>query len=158
MDTNLTDVTGGEKKIIEVGGKIVDYVLASLDTKNKFGGHDFFTIQSETTSLRDEEKLYNFDQEYRELMDADEAGTLDEKGLERLKEIHKSNVIRKQLETIKIIYQKRKLNGDNPELVKAVENSFSKDVLKRLNTQHINLLPNKLSEQINKIKHLIKSI
>ncbi len=110
-----------EGEIVELGDKIVDNIL-----KSDINGEDMYKIQTKTLSLKEEENLYNTDQEYRELMDADEKGTLDAKGKERLSEIFRSEVLKKQVKKISELYEKAKADGSNPELVKAVEDVIAK--------------------------------
>lgn len=70
--------------------------------KNRIIFLDVFQFSGLT--IQQENELYNYDQVYRELMDLDEKGELDEAGKEKLTEIYKANAAAAKLDELRDSY------------------------------------------------------
>jgi hypothetical protein len=120
--SQFNDISKSEKEFIDISEKFVKDVMNKSGLNRK-------AIQLETLTIKEDNELYNFDQEYQELYDKDYDGTITEAERARMEEIYKSNVLAKQVNKILEIYTKAKINSNNNDIVNAVESSMPKKAL-----------------------------
>ena len=120
--SQFNDVSKSEKEFIDISEKFVKDVMNKSGLNRK-------DIQLETLTTKEDNELYNFDQEYRELYDKDYNGTITVAERVRMEEIYKSNVLAKKVNKILGIYNKAKINSNNNDIVNAVESSMPKKAL-----------------------------
>lgn len=120
--SQFNDISKSEKEFIDISEKFVKDVMNKSGLNRK-------AIQLETLTVKEDNELYNFDQEYQELYDKDYDGTITEAERARMEEIYKSNVLAKKVNKILEIYNKAKINSNNNDIVNAVESSMPKKTL-----------------------------
>jgi len=120
--SQFNDISKSEKEFIDISEKFVKDVMNKSGLNRK-------AIQLETLTVKEDNELYNFDQEYQELYDKDYDGTITEAERARMEEIYKSNVLAKKVNKILEIYNKAKINSNNNDIVNAVESSMPKKAL-----------------------------